>query len=211
VYVDYSGTIWANHMKRGGAAPAPRVIEAMTWWLADKHRIRCVGPLGFENAYALAMRRSQAEALGIETIADLAAHSESMKIGGDYEFFSRPEWHAIRDGYGLNFTDQVSYDSTFMYEAVADGEVDVISAFSSDGRIAAFDLVVLDDPKQVIPPYDAVLLVGPRVADSPRLVRTLRPLINGIPLESMQHANQRVDVQGHTLDQATDELLESIR
>jgi osmoprotectant transport system permease protein len=211
VYVDYSGTIWANYMKRQGAAPAPRVIEAMTWWLADEHRIRCLGPLGFENAYALAMRSAQAEELGIETIADLAEHSAGMKIGGDYEFFSRPEWRAIRDGYGLRFTEEVSYDSTFMYQAVADGEVDVISAFSSDGRIAAFDLVVLDDPKQVIPPYDAVLLVGPRVADSPRLVRTLRPLIRGVPLQTMQHANQRVDVEGRTIDQATAELLESLR
>ncbi len=210
VYVDYSGTIWANYMKRPGTAPAPRVNEAMTWWLADTHRIRCVGPLGFENAYALAMRRTQAQELGIQTIDDLAAHTDTMRIGGDYEFFGRPEWRALRDGYGLNFAEQVSYDSTFMYEAVAGGEVDVISAFSSDGRIAAFDLVVLEDPKQVIPPYDAVLLIGPRVADRPRLVRTLRPLIRNISLDAMQQANQVVDVEGGTIEQATRSLLETI-
>lgn len=210
IYVDYSGTIWANDMKRPGSAAPDIVLDEMAWWLASRHNIRHAGPLGFENAYALAMRREQADALSIETIDDLAEHAGGMRIGGDYEFFSRPEWRAIRDGYGLGFTEQISYDPTFMYEAVAGGEVDVISAFSSDGRIAAFDLVVLDDPKQVIPPYDAVLLVGPRVADSPRLMRTLEPLVRSIPLKMMQRANEAVDVDSDSLDQATRQLLDTL-
>jgi len=202
VYVDYSGTIWANHMRREGSADAGAVLGAIGWWLADEHGIRMVGPLGFENAYALAMRRDRAQALGIRTIADLADHADAMRIAGDYEFFGRPEWRALRDGYGLGFAEEVSFDSTLMYPAVAGGEVDVIAAFSSDGRLAAFDLVVLEDPRQVIPPYDAVLLLGPRVAHDRGLVRTLAPLVRGVDLATMQRANQSVDVEGGPIDDA---------
>jgi osmoprotectant transport system permease protein len=96
------------------------------------------------------------------------------------------------------------------HQAVARGEVDVIAAFSSDGRIAAFDLVVLDEPRNAIPPYDAVLLMGPRVADRPGIADALRPLIRGIPLDQMQRANQAVDVDQRPLSEAAEELDASI-
>ena len=70
-----------------------------------------------------------------------------MSIAGDYEFFERPEWKAIRDAYGLNFRQQRTMQPDFMYQAAASGDVDVVSAYSSDGRIAQYDLAVLDDPK----------------------------------------------------------------
>lgn len=203
-YVDYTGTIWANYMKRT-ATPGPReVLEGVTRWLRREHGIRCLGPLGFENAYGLAMRREQAGALHIESIADLARHAPEMTIGGDYEFFGRPEWRKIRDLYGLNFAAQNSYDATFMYSAIKTGDVDVISAFTSDGRIGVFDLVVLDDPKQAIPPYDAVLLLSARAAREPELVEALESLINAIPVELIRQANDMVD-RGNdkrTVDQA---------
>ncbi|MFG0330340.1 MAG: ABC transporter permease/substrate-binding protein [Phycisphaerales bacterium] len=193
LYVDYSGTIWANHMKRDATAAPWVVLAEMNAYLAAEHEIRSLGSLGFENAYALAMRRSQAQDLGVQSIADLAAHAGAMRVGGDYEFFGRPEWTQIRDAYGLRFDEQVSYDSTLMYEAVANGEVDVISAFSSDGRIAAYDLVTLEDPQQVIPPYDAVVLLGPRIANESLVVEALRPLIESIDVEEMRRANLQVD------------------
>lgn len=193
VYVDYSGTIWANYMNREKTESPWYVLARIGGWLADRHGIRMLGTLGFENAYAVAMPRRRAEELGIQTIADLASHAPDMKIGGDYEFFGRPEWTRLRKAYGLRFADRVSYDSTLMYEAVAGGQVDVISAFSSDGRIEAFDLVLLDDPRDVIPPYDAVLLLGPDVADCQKLARALQPLVGAIPVEDIRHANLMVD------------------
>jgi osmoprotectant transport system permease protein len=165
----------------------------MGTWLKKERGIELLGPLGFENAYALAMRRDRAAELGIKTIADLVAHTPQLSIGGDYEFFDRPEWAALRDAYGLKFRRQRQMDSTFMYSAVANGEVDVISAFSSDGRIARYDLVVLEDPKQALPPYDAVLLVAPRRTDDTRLRGALQPLIGTIDVELMQQANLRAD------------------
>jgi osmoprotectant transport system permease protein len=193
VYVDYSGTIWANHMQRADSPPSKTVLEEMTRWLRDEHGIVCLGALGFENAYGMAMRRDRAVALDITNLHDLAAHAPRMTIGGDYEFFGRPEWRAIRDAYDLRFSDQISYDSTFMYDAVTRGEVDVISAFTSDGRIAAYELIVLPDPLDVIPPYDAVLLLSSDAALKPDLVSALQPLIDAIPVAAMRHANHLVD------------------
>jgi osmoprotectant transport system permease protein len=80
-----------------------------------------------------------------------------------------------------------------MYRAVASADVDVISAFSSDGRIAAYDLVVLEDPEQVILPYDAIVLLSPERAADAQLRRALAPLVNAIPIELMREANQMVD------------------
>jgi osmoprotectant transport system permease protein len=201
-YVDYTGTIWANYMKRDGVVGAEQMLEEVSSWLQDEHEIRCLGALGFENAYALAMRRDRAEELGIQTIADLAQHAPQLRIGSDYEFFSRPEWTRLRDAYDLSFEERVGFDSTFMYQAVARGEVDVITAFSSDGRIAAFDLLVLEDTKQAFPPYDAVLLLSPRASANEVVVNALQPLIGSIDDEAMRQANMVVDVEGDSVGAA---------
>jgi osmoprotectant transport system permease protein len=148
-----------------------------------------VGPLGFENAYVLAMRRDRAQALGIRTVEDLAAASRSMVVGGDYEIFSRPEWQGLRKAYGVAFRQERQMQPLFMYKAVADGEVDAITAFSSDGRIAEYDLVTLSDPKHAIPPYDAVLLLSPRRSGDERLASALQPLIGRISIDRMRQAN----------------------
>jgi osmoprotectant transport system permease protein len=193
VYVDYSGTIWANHMARNDAKPPEQVLAEMGAWLRKERGIELLGDLGFENAYALAMRRDRAEQLGVKTIDDLVAHAPTLAIGGDYEFFDRPEWASLRDAYGLRFRERRQMDATFMYGAVASGDVDVISAFSSDGRMARFDLVILDDPKRALPPYDAVLLLAPNRANDEDLHRALTPLVGRISVELMRAANLRSD------------------
>ncbi|MCA8996985.1 MAG: ABC transporter permease subunit, partial [Planctomycetaceae bacterium] len=192
-YVDYSGTIWANYMKRDDVPPSWRVLAEMQHWLASEHNIRSLGTLGFENAYALAMRRDQAEKLGIRTISDLAHHAGSLRLGGDLEFFNRPEWRDLKAAYGLSFAEKTSFAATFMYEAIQQDEVDVVSAFTTDGRIAAYELLVLEDDRGAIPPYDALILLSPRVADSKRLTETLEPLVDGIDADTMRQANFRVD------------------
>jgi osmoprotectant transport system substrate-binding protein/osmoprotectant transport system permease protein len=190
-YVDYSGTIWANQMHRDDVEPRAKVLAEAAKWLADERDITMLGELGFENAYALAMARQRAEALGIHTIADLAGHSRNLSIAGDFEFFARPEWESIRKAYGLSFRERRQMQSTFMYSAVADGEVDVISAYTSDGRIAQYDLTVLGDPKRAIPPYDAILLISPQRANDKALREALRPLVNAIDVTLMRAANLR--------------------
>jgi osmoprotectant transport system permease protein len=155
--------------------------------------VALVGPLGFENAYALAMRGADAKRLGLRTIDDLARASPNMTLGADLEFLDRPEWAMLRDAYPLRFAAQRAYSPTFMFRALASGQADVISAFSSDGRIAAMKLAVLADPKAAIPGYDALLLAAPQRAGDARFLAAIRPLVNAIPVETMREANYRVD------------------
>jgi osmoprotectant transport system permease protein len=208
-YVDYSGTIWANVMKRTDTPAGPVVLQEATAYLKQHYGIQCLGPLGFANAYCLAMPRARARELGIRSIADLASHAPSLKIGGDYEFFARPEWPKVRDAYGLRFAQMTSLDPTLMYSAVREGSVNVISAFSTDGRILAYDLVVLEDPQRAFPPYDAMLLVSRRAAARPGFVQALRPLLGRIDDERMRQANKMVDLDGASPRQAAARLMEA--
>jgi len=192
-YVDYSGTIWSDDMKRRDLPPRQQLLREMAEWLRRTHGIRYVGALGFENAYAFAMRGNEAEKLHIRTLADLSAYAPRLKIGGDYEIFSRPEWRSVERAYGLRFGTQRVYQSGFMYRALTSGDVDVISAFSSDGRIAQYHLALLGDPKGALPPYDAVLLVSPSRVRDQRFLEALTPLVGSIDLPTMQRANLEVD------------------
>ena len=191
-YVDYSGTIWANQLHRTDVKPRAEVLAEIAKWLEREHGITMLGGLGFENAYALAISRKRAEALGIRTLANLARQAPNLSIAGDYEFFARPEWDFIRKAYDMTFRERRQMQSSFMYSAVANGDVDVISAYTSDGRIAQYDLVVLDDPKHVIPPYDAVLLVSPKRKNDQALIDALRLLVGAIDVTMMRAANLRV-------------------
>jgi len=200
LYVDYSGTLWANILRRTEPPPSRQAaLDEVASGLRARDGVELVASLGFENAYALAMRATDARRLGIRTISDLAPHARAMTVGGDYEFFSRPEWRALRDRYGLTFAAQRSMDSSLMYQAAATGSVDVISGFSTDGRIDALDLVVLEDDRGAIPPYDAIVLVSARLArEHPDVVAALRALDGAIDAERMRAANLSVDQGGHT-------------
>jgi osmoprotectant transport system substrate-binding protein/osmoprotectant transport system permease protein len=192
-YVDYSGTLWANVLQRTDSPPRAKLLEALTTSLRERYGVVLLGSLGFENAYALAMRRQRAQALGVQSISDLARYAPTLSMGSDLEFLERPEWTALRTRYGLRFKALRQFQPTFMYRAVTTDEVDVISAFSSDGRIEAYDLVVLDDPLQAVLPYDAVLLLSPARASDETLRRALQPLVHTIPIDLMRRASLMVD------------------
>jgi osmoprotectant transport system substrate-binding protein/osmoprotectant transport system permease protein len=193
VYVDYSGTLWVNQFHHGDTPPREQLLADLKTTL-EKQNITLFGELGFENAYALVMPKKRAEALGIHSIADLASHAATLSIAGDYEFFSRPEWAAIKSAYGLAFRTQRTMQPDFMYAAVASGEVDVIAGYTSDGLIAKYDLAVLDDPRHAIPPYDAIVLLAPKRAHDAGLQAALKPLLGGIDIADMRAANLRASV-----------------
>jgi osmoprotectant transport system permease protein len=192
-YVDYSGTLWTNVLGRNDNPGRAAVLAGLTSELQKRDGVTVLGSLGFENAYAFAMRADRAKALGVVSLADLARVSPSLTLGTDIEFLSRPEWKAVDAAYGFHFKAKRSFQPTFMYRALSGGEADVISAFSSDGRISADKLVVLTDPKGALPPYDAVLLVSPKRADDKRLIPALRPLVGSITVDAMRAANYAVD------------------
>jgi osmoprotectant transport system permease protein len=190
VYVDYSGTLWANQFHRSDIKPREQLLAELKATLAQKN-VTLLGELGFENAYALVMSRKRAEQLGIHSIADLVSHAPAMSIAADYEFFSRPEWAGLQKAYGLSFRAQRQMQPDFMYAAIASGEVDVIAGYTSDGLIAKYDLVVLDDVKHAIPPYDAIVLLAPKRASDQALRTALQPLLGRIDIADMREANLR--------------------
>ena len=198
VYVDYSGTLWANVMGRQTVGmDRATVLAEVGAFLADAHGIQLAATLGFENAYAVAMRARDAEAMRLARISDLTPLAPGLSMGGDYEFFSRPEWVAIRDTYGLAFEEQRTMDPALMYQAVAEGAVDLISAFTTDGRISAYDLRVLEDDRAAIPPYDAVILVSARLArEWPDVLAALSRLEGAIDVDAMRRMNLEVDEHG---------------
>jgi len=212
-YVDYTGTIWATIMHRTDV-PTDRgsVLTEVTRFLRDGDGITVVGALGFENAYALVMRADRARAAGLRRISELAPRAPGLTIAGDYEFFSRPEWRAITRAYGLRFGAERSMDPSLMYEAVAAGEVDVASAFSTDGRIAAFDLDVLADDRGAIPPYDAIVLASGRVTrEEPQAVAALATLSGAIDAATMRRMNAAVDQDGRSAEEVAHAFLAARR
>ncbi len=180
-------------MRRTDVPPRAAIVQGVADWARREHGVRLLGSLGFENAYAFAMRGDRARALEIASIADLARAAPQLRLGTDVEFLERPEWRSVRDAYGLRFAAANAYHPTFMYRALSSGRADVIPAFSSDGRIAADRLTVLTDPKGALPGYDAVLLLSPARAGDAKFADALQPLVNAIPVETMREANLRVD------------------
>jgi osmoprotectant transport system permease protein len=196
VSVDYTGTIWTTIMDRPEPIERTAMFIEIAAHLLREYGVLTPGRLGFENAYGFAMDRDRAAALGVRSIADLAPLAGGLTLASDPEFLGRPEWTRVREVYSLGALRTRTMDSTFMYDAVRSGAVDVITGYTTDGRIAAFDLVVLEDPLQAMPPYDAVLLLSPSAAADPGVIATLQPLINAISAEEMRKANMMVDVEG---------------
>ena len=198
LYVDYTGTVWVNQMQGADSFPGrAAVTERVRRFLREQHDVTLAAMLGFENTYALAVRGQDAERLRLRTISDLAAVAPRFVFGSDYEFFARPEWPSVRDAYRLSFRELRSMDVSLMYQAVATGEVDVISAYGTDGRIEAFELRVLDDDRGAIPPYDAIVLAGSRIARvAPDVVAAVARLDGAISAERMRAMNFAVDEAG---------------
>ena len=197
VYVDYTGTIWATILGKGPPGSRDDVLSEVRRDLKERYGVEVAAALGFENTYALAMQSSRAKQMQISSISDLAPRARSLSIGADYEFLSRPEWSSLREIYGLSFSEQRSMDPSLLYGAAASGEIDVISAFSTDGRISAYDLVTLEDDRGVIPPYDAIVLVSRELsAQRPEIVSALRALEGAIDAQTMRAMNASVDERG---------------
>jgi osmoprotectant transport system permease protein len=209
-YVDYTGTIWATVMNRPEPVDRHAMFVEMAGWLREEYGILTLGRLGFENAYGFAMRADHAESLGVSSLADLAPLAVDFEVGGDAEVFARSEWLTTRDRYGLGAMRTRAMDAAFMYGAVRDGQVDLISAYTTDGRIAAYDLLVLDDPLGALPPYDAVILLSEDAAATTGLADALSSLVGAIDDAAMREANRLVDLERQTPSQAAQWLAEHI-
>lgn len=193
ISVDYTGTVWTNELRRTDNPGREAMFETIVEWERANTGTKVLGRLGFENAYAFAMRRDRAAELGVNSLEDLVPVAPQLIVGGDPEFFERPEWIAVRDAYGMRFGETRNFSPTFMFNALRSGEADAISAYSSDGRLAADTYVLLDDPLEALPSYDAMLMLSPRIAEDEGIVAALEPLIGAISAQAMREANYAVD------------------
>ncbi len=200
LYVDYTGTLWSTVMGRQAAgASRAAVLDEVRGWLAGQAGVSLVAALGFENAYCFAVRRDTARSLGLRTLDDLARQAKRLSLASDYEFFQRDDWRAVESAYGLAFRERRTMDPSLLYQAVSAGQVDAITAYSSDGRIDALGLITLEDERHALPPYDAVVLASPRLArDSPDVLAAVRRLEGRIDVATMRRLNRRVDENGQS-------------
>ena len=210
-YVDYSGTLWANILRRSDNPGRAEVVSVLGRELGERFGIRLLGSLGFANSYTLAMPRLSARRRGITSLDDLAPIAPDLRMGSDYEFYGRPEWRAVHDAYGLSFRELLTFDPTLMYTAIGEGRVDVISAYSTDGRILLQDLVILEDPRGAFPPYDAVLLCSADASQRMELVSGLEALLGTFSDDAMREANKLVDIDGRSVKEAAGYLLGRVR
>ncbi len=156
-------------------------------------------PLGFNDTYVLAMREEQAAELGVTTISDLIGKANDLTFGGTQEFLTRPDGlPGLTERYeGLEFGDERGMDAGIMYQAVDSGDVDVISAFATDGRIFARGLVTLEDDLGFFPPYFAAPVVRQELLDEdPAVADVLNQLGGQIDDETMAGLNLQVDEEG---------------
>jgi osmoprotectant transport system permease protein len=218
--INYTGNIWTVLMKEKASAERSILRARVHRFLRERYGVICLGELGFENAYALAMNPRRAEELlGSDriqwTVSRLAEQTRRLpvSVSGDLQFFRRPEWHQLRDRYEMRFAEKKEADPTLLYGAVRDGGVDVIVAYTSDGRIEKYGLVLLHDDLGVLPSYDAIVLVSARAAAKPGFLEALKPLVRdggAISDPAMQEANRQVDVEGRSPRQVAIHLLEVI-
>jgi glycine betaine/choline ABC-type transport system substrate-binding protein len=210
IFMEYSGTLWANHMNMQDNPGREAIREAVTKYAEEHDGIASPGPSGFQNLYAFAMRRDRAEELGVRSIEDLIAIAGTLKCGADLEFFGRPEWHRVRDTYNIDFDQKLTFDAALMYTAVQDRQVDLITAYTTDGRVAAYDLVIIDDPRNALLPYDGIYFVSDKAAADPKFLETIEPIVDAISDEVMREANKLVDVEGRPISEAVQFVRDSI-
>lgn len=169
VYPEYTGTIVRELLKRGPeAAPS---LEQLNAWLAPRG-LKAAVPLGFNNTYALAMREADAARLGVDSLSALARlpadAAARLKFGLSHEFLVRGDgWPALQRAYGLPFKPGAGLDHGLAYEALAQGQVDVIDVYATDAQIGRQKLRVLRDDRGFFPRYDAVLLMRATLDDKP--------------------------------------------
>jgi osmoprotectant transport system permease protein len=189
VYAEYTGTLAEAVVKNRAsdlaslrAALAPRGLA-----LSD--------PIGFENTYALAVSRAVATRIGLTKVSDLAAHPE-LRVALSHEFAGRADgWRGLEERYGLSYPSVAVIDHALAYEAISRGEADVVDVYTTDPKIARFNLVVLTDDRHFFPPYEAVLVYRADLpARVPAFERVLLRLRGAIDAPAMQRMNARAEL-----------------
>lgn len=211
VYVEYTGTGLVTILKQQASQDPQATYDAVKKGYAEQFRLVWAKPWGFNNTYALMMRKADADRLKITKISDLKTAGRNLTLGATQEFLVRPDGIAgLNKAYGLSFKDMRGMDPGLMYQAVASKQVDVISGFSTDGRIPQLNLVVLQDDQKFFPPYYAApVLRADLVQKSPIVLEILNRLAGKISDSTMARLNLEVDGKRRAPEEVSAEFLRS--
>jgi osmoprotectant transport system permease protein len=209
LYVDYTGTVYGSYLRLSESLSGEEVYEITVRELNERYDLKMLDKLGFNNTFSLAVRASMASEYNLRTISDLARVSSNFAFGGNSEFLSRYDGLPnLKRLYNMSFAEEIIINGLARYTAIANDEIQVVEAFSTDGILLDFDIVVLEDDLGFFSPYHAAIIIRNETADAyPELLNVLQMLSGVLTDEIMRVLNYRVDVLGESPRNVAEEFL----
>jgi len=181
LYPEYTGTALTAILKHPSISDPEEVFGIVRESYRERFEARWLKPFGFNNTYAITVREADAKRYGWVRISDLENDTPRLRAGFTAEFAERPDGYpGLRKAYGLRFGEIRDMDPSLMYEAISKGEVDVICAFATDGRIAVYNLMPLEDDLQFFPPYSAATVIREETLEAHPELRNVLSLLEGL-------------------------------
>ncbi len=210
IYPEYTGTSWMFVLNEELIEDPNELYEATKAAYEEEFELQWLDLYGFNNTYALAVDGDIAEEYGIYTYSDLAEVSGEITFGAEYDFYERDDgFDALAAHYGFDFQREVELDIGLKYQAIEQGEVDVINAFSTDGLLGAYNLRVLEDDQFFFPSYFAGTIIRMETLERhPELEDVLNRLAGSISDEEMIEMNYRVEEENEDPEAVAREFLE---
>lgn len=197
LYVEYTGTGLVNIMGEKTNSDPQQVYEKVKEEFVKRYQLEWLEPIGFNNTYAIALTQEMAKKYNLKTISDLRQHANTLTFGTEQEFLERSDGlKGLESTYGFKFKDTKAMNPGLKYTALAEGKVDLIDAFSTDGQLIKHNLVILEDDKHFFPPYYAAPLVrSETLKKHPEIKEALNKLAGKIDDKQMAILNAQVDVE----------------
>lgn len=199
LYPEYSGTVYSAVFNESGLKDPDKVHKLVKDRLKAENNLDYLGPLGYNNTYTLAVTSETAKKYNLKTFSDIAKVSNKLVIGATMEFLEREDGMlGLKKTYsGMEFKEEKGLDGGLRYTAIKDGKIDVTDAFSTDGKLIAHKLVILEDDKNFFPPYYvAPLLNGEFAKAHPDVIEAIGKLSGQINETEMQNMNYRAAEEG---------------
>lgn len=208
VYPEFTGTAYGAILQQTEVLGQQETYDYVKKAFEDQYGITWLSEMGWNNTYILSVTAETAESLGVSTVTELIPYANDMIMGCDNEFLGRTDGlPGLMDAYGIDFKQKLPMDQGLTYAALRDGQIDVNVSFSTDGRIAKFNLVNLEDDLHYFPPYYVAPIVKSAYADeNPAVVDALNMLNNAFTDEDMQKYNLAVDEGGDPREVAAQAL-----
>lgn len=212
LYIDYAGTDYTDILKHKPISDVDKVYKTIKKEMKEKYDIEVLNQMAFNNTYALAVTKETAQKYNLATISDLTRVSNDLIIAPTLEFINREDGlPGLEKEYGLSFKDTIGIDGSPRYTALQNNNAQVIDAFTTDGLLKKFNLVVLEDDKNFFPPYYAIPLVrSDTLKEYPEIEKVLNALGPYLTDEVMQDLNYQVDELGKSPEKVATDFLNMI-